>query len=98
MKNLKPTGTNILLRFLSREAEKPGDIYLGANPDQGPQRAVVIALGSGRNELGKRIPFEVRVNDIVLVSRYTNGTELKEGGETFAIVKEDGLLGIVETV
>lgn len=98
MKNLKPTGTNILLRFLKTEAAKPTDIYVGSNPDQGPQRAVVVALGSGIDASGRLTPFEVAIGDVVLVSRYTNGTELKEDGETFAIVKEDGLLGIVETV
>ncbi len=95
--NLKPTGTNILLRFLKPEGPKAGDIYLGSTPDQGPQRAVVIALGSGRDANGKFTSFEVKVDDIVIVSRFTAGTELKEGGETYAVVKEEGLLGVVET-
>lgn len=96
MINLKPTGTNILLRFLAPDSPKKGDIYLGANVDKGPQQAVVIALGSGRDANGKVTPFEVQIGDTVIVSRYTAGTELKEGGETYCVVKEDGLLGVVE--
>lgn len=98
MINLKPTGTNLLVRFLKAESPKPGDIYLGANPDQGPQRAVVIALGSGRDASGKVTSFEVKVEDIVIVSRFTAGTELKDGPDTYAVLKEDGLLGVVESI
>ena len=95
--NLKPIGPQILLRFLPDEAPKPGEIFLGHNTDKGPKRAEVIKLGSGaRTEKGKLVPFEVKVGDVVLVDRYTQGHELKEDGQSYCLVREEGLLGIVE--
>lgn len=96
--NIKPIGPQILLRFLPDEAPKPDEIYLGSNPDKGPKRAEVIALGSGaRNEKGKLLRFEVKVGDVVLVDRYTQGHEIKEEGVSYCLVREEGLLGIVES-
>lgn len=95
-KDLKPLGQYILLKFLKTGESKSGTIYLGANADQGPQTAVVIALGSGADSKGDLVPFEVKVDDVVYVSRHTAGVELKDGGEVYCLVKEEGLLGVVE--
>ena len=60
-----------------------------------PQEAEVVALGSGeRDKDGKIIPFEVKVGDRVLTSKY-GGTEVKIDGQDFVVTKEDDILGIL---
>ena len=55
----------------------------------------MIALGTGKkDENGKVTPFEVKVGDKVLISKY-GGTEVKIEGEKFTLVREDDILGVV---
>ena len=44
---------------------------------------------------GKKIAFEVKVGDRVLISKY-GGTEIKIDGEEYQILREDDILGIVD--
>jgi len=54
-----------------------------------------VALGTGkRDDTGKLIEFTVKVGDKVLVSKY-GGTEVKVEGDTYTIMREDDILGIV---
>ena len=54
-----------------------------------------MALGTGKtDESGKKVKFEVKVGDRVIVSKY-GGTEVKLNGETYSLLREDDILGIV---
>lgn len=93
---LQPLGTQILVRFLRPPEADASAIYI-PNPDLGPPRAIVVAHGSGRNALGKLIPFDTQVGDTVLVGRQINGSEIKADGEVWGVMDEGSLLGI-ETI
>jgi chaperonin GroES len=55
----------------------------------------VRALGSGKtDDSGKKVPFEVKVGDRVLVSKY-GGTEVKLDGKEYKLLSADGLLGVI---
>jgi chaperonin GroES len=55
----------------------------------------VVALGTGKvNEEGKKVDFTVKKGDKVLISKY-GGTEIKIDGDTFLIMREDDILGII---
>jgi chaperonin GroES len=52
-------------------------------------------LGTGKlDDEGKRIPFEVKVGDRVLVSKY-GGTEIKIDGKEYKIFTGDDLVAIL---
>ncbi len=54
-----------------------------------------MALGTGKNDdNGKKIPFDVKVGDIVLTSRY-GGTEVKVDGKEYKVVNQDDILAVV---
>ena len=55
----------------------------------------VIAIGKKRDEDGKEIPFDVKVNDKVLLPKY-GGTEVKLGDKKLQLVREEDLLGVIE--
>ena len=55
----------------------------------------MVALGTGKkDEDGKVIAFEVKVGDMVLISKY-GGTEVKLGDKKYTLVSEGDILGIV---
>ena len=73
----------------------------GETEEEGPdekkeasQEAIVVALGSGRNDEGKVIEFEVKVGDRVIVSKY-GGTEIKQDKDTLVLLRQDDILAIV---
>ena len=52
-------------------------------------------LGTGKNDdKGKKIPFDVKVGDIVLTSRY-GGTEVKVDDKEYKVVNQDDILAVV---
>ena len=53
-------------------------------------------LGTGKtNDEGKKVGFEVKVGDRVLVSKY-GGTEIKVDGKEYKIFGSDDLIAILE--
>ena len=60
------------------------------------REAVIRALGTGKtDDNGKKVPFEVKVNDRVLISKY-GGTEIKVDGKDYKILGSDDILAILE--
>jgi chaperonin GroES len=57
---------------------------------------VVVALGTGRkDDDGKAVPFEVKVGDKVLTSKY-GGTDIKIDGKEYKILNSDDILAIIK--
>ena len=55
----------------------------------------MITLGTGKkDDDGKVIAFSVKVGDLVIVSKY-GGTEVILDEETYSLVREDDILGVV---
>ena len=52
-------------------------------------------MGTGkRDDEGKIIAFEVKVGDMVLISKY-GGTEVKLDDVKYTLVREDDILGVI---
>ena len=93
--SIKPLGGRILLKRVEEKEQIKGGIIIPDSAKEKPQEAEVIAVGTGKKtDDGKVIPFEVKAGDRVLISKY-GGTEVKLGDETFIIVNEDDILGVV---
>jgi chaperonin GroES len=94
--SVKPLGDRVLVQQIEEKEIKRGGIIIPDSAKEKPQEAKVIALGSGKkDENGKVIPFEVKKGDTVLISKY-GGTEVKIDGESYQLVREDDILGILE--
>jgi len=75
--NVKPIGDRILVEPVEEKEVKKGGIIIPDTAKEKPQEGIIIALGTGKtNDDGKKIPFEVKKGDRVLVSKY-GGTEIK---------------------
>lgn len=92
---IKPLGDRVLVQAIEEKEQVRGGIIIPDSAKEKPQEAKVVALGTGKtDESGKKHVFEVKVGDCVLVSKY-GGTEVKLDGETFTLLREDDILGVI---
>ncbi|MFN5560133.1 MAG: co-chaperone GroES [Opitutaceae bacterium] len=92
---IKPIGDRVLVKHIEEKEQIRGGIIIPDSAKEKPQEAEVIALGTGKkDEKGNSVPFEVKVGDKVLISKY-GGTEVKIDNEKFTLVREDDILGVV---
>ena len=93
--NIKPIGDRVLVQHIEEKEQVRGGIIIPDSAKEKPQEAEVIAIGTGkRDDSGKVHPFEVKVGDRVLISKY-GGTEVKLDEQKFNLVREDDILGII---
>lgn len=93
---IKPLADRVLLEPVSDKEEKIGNIYIPDTAKEKPQEGTVIAVGPGKvSEDGKEIPMQVKTGDKVLFGKYS-GTEIKESGKDYLIVRESDILAIIE--
>ena len=93
--NIKPLGDRVLVKPLEENEISKGGIIIPDSAKEKPQEAEVVALGTGkRDDDGKLVEFTVKVGDKILVSKY-GGTEVKVEGESYTIMREDDILGII---
>jgi chaperonin GroES len=92
---ITPLGDRVLVKRVEEKEQIKGGIIIPDSAKEKPQEAEVVAVGSGkRADDGKITPVEVKVGQKVLISKY-GGTEVKIDEETYLIVREDDILGIV---
>ena len=92
--NIQPLGQRVLVKRVEAEEVASGGIIIPDTAKEKPQEAKVVALGTGKNDEGKVIDFSVKIDDVVLISKY-GGTDVKIDGEEHLIVNESDILGIV---
>ena len=94
--NVKPLSDRVLVKPLEEKEVKKGGIIIPDTAKEKPQEGIVIALGTGKtNDDGKKVPFEIKKGDRVLVSKY-GGTEIKVDGKEYKIFNTDDLVAILE--
>jgi len=94
--NLKPLGDRILVEPVEEKEVKKGGIIIPDSAKEKPTEATVVALGTGKtDDSGKKVPFEVKKGDRVLISKY-GGTEVKIEGKEYKILNSDDILAVIE--
>jgi chaperonin GroES len=94
--NIKPLGDRLLVEPIEEKEVKKGGIIIPDSAKEKPQEGVVVALGTGKtDDNGKKVAFEVKKGDRVLVSKY-GGTEIKLDGKEYKIFGSDDLLAIID--
>ncbi len=96
--NVRPVGDRILVEAVEEKVNKgrKGGIIIPDTAKEKPMESVVVALGTGKtDDNGKKVPFEVRKGDRVLVNKY-GGTEIKLNGKEYKILNSDDILAVIE--
>ena len=93
---IKPLEDRILVQPLDAEQTTASGLVIPDTAKEKPQEGKVLAVGPGRfDEDGdKRIPLDVKVDDIVIYSKY-GGTEIKYNGEEFLLLSARDVLAVV---
>src|ERR1044071_6554272 len=94
--NVKPIGDRILVEAVEEKELKKGGIIIPDTAKEKPMESLVVALGTGKtDDNGKKVPFEMKKGDRVLVARY-GGTEIKLNGKEFKILNTEDILAVIE--
>jgi chaperonin GroES len=94
---IMPLGDRILLKPFSQEETNTtasGIIIPDTVSKEKPEQGIVIAVGEGGWDDGKRVPMSVKVGDKVVFSRY-GYEDIKFEGEEYYILKEENILAII---
>ena len=94
--NLKPLGSNVIVKPTPREEMTKSGIVLPDTAKERPQEGSILAVGPGRTlDNGSREEIEVAVGQKVLFQKYA-GTEFKLDEDELLILKHGDILAIVE--
>jgi chaperonin GroES len=87
----------IVKRVEEQEQKSAGGIIIPDSAKEKPQEGKVLAVGKGKtNDDGKTIPLDVKAGDRILFGKYS-GSEIKVDGEECLILREDEVLGVIES-
>jgi chaperonin GroES len=95
--NIRPLNDRIIARRLEDQEQMRGGLYIPDTAKEKPQEGEVLAVGNGKLlDNGQRIAIDLKAGDKILFGKYA-GTEIKLDGEEYLILREDDILGVVET-
>jgi chaperonin GroES len=95
--NLRPLGDRVVVQSVEEEDQTfaGGKLVLPETAKEKPQKGKILAAGAGRkDDSGKLIAMDVKVDDVVLYAKYA-GTEIKIDGKKLLILKESDILAII---
>ena len=94
--NITPLHDRVIVQAAPAEEKTAGGIIIPDTAKEKPMESLVVALGTGKtDDNGKKVPFEVKKGDRVLVSKY-GGTEIKLDGKEYKILNSDDILAVLE--
>jgi len=93
---VRPLHDRVIVRRLDEEEKSAGGIIIPDSAKEKPIQGKVIAVGKGKSlENGEVRPLDVKEGDTVIFSTYA-GTEIKLDGDSFLMMREDDILGVME--
>src|SRR5579871_4864641 len=93
--NLCPLGDRVVVEPNEGEEVTVGGILLPETAKEKPQQGTIVAVGAGRrDDSGKLVVMDVKVNDKVLYAKYS-GSEIKVDNKKLLIFKETDILAVV---
>src|SRR3954447_2064692 len=92
----RPLHDRVVVRRVEAEEKTAGGIIIPDTAKEKPMEGEVVAVGPGaRGEDGKVQPLDVKSGDRVLFGKWS-GTEVKLDREGLIIMKESGIMGVIE--
>jgi chaperonin GroES len=94
---IRPLYDRIVVKRIEEKEQMQGGLYIPDTAKEKPQEGEVVAVGKGKRlEDGKVVALDVQVGDRILFGKYS-GSEIKLDGEEYLIMREDEVLGILDT-
>lgn len=93
---VRPLADRIMVERQEEVETRKSGIIIPDTAKEKPQQGKVLAVGPGRyDETGKRIPMDVKKNDIILFGKYS-GSEIRMDAIDYLIMREEDVLAIIE--
>ena len=97
MSRLRPLHDRVVLKRIEEKEQVSGGIIIPDTAKEKPQEGEVVAVGTGKLlDNGTRIEPGIEVGDRVLFGKYA-GSDIKLDGEEYLILREDEILGVIES-
>ena len=94
---IRPLHDRIIVKRNENETKTKGGLFIPDTAKEKPIEGTVLAVGNGKIlEDGSVRKLEVKEGDRVLFGKYS-GTEVKLEGEEHLILREDDVLGVIES-
>jgi len=94
---IRPLQDRVIVKRTKEDEVTKGGIIIPDSAKEKPIQGKVIAAGNGKVlEDGKVRPLDVKAGDTILFSKYA-GTEIKIDDEEHLIMREEDILGVVES-
>lgn len=95
--NIRPLFDRVLVERQEEPTKTRGGLFLPESAKEKPMQGKILAVGEGRvADDGKVTPLQVKVGDLVAFGKYA-GTEIQIDGEDRLILREEDILGIIES-
>ena len=94
---IRPLYDRIVVKRIEEKEQMQGGLYIPDTAKEKPKEGEVVAVGRGKRlEDGKVVPLDVQAGDHILFGKYS-GSDIKLDGIEYLIMREDEVLGILET-
>ena len=94
---VRPLHDRVLIKRVEEQETVRGGIIIPDSAKEKPQEGEVMAIGEGKRlEDGKLVALDVQVGDRILFGKYS-GSDIKLDGEEYMIMREDEVLGVLES-
>ena len=94
---VRPLHDRVIVERIEETEQRIGGIIIPDTAKEKPQQGKIIAAGKGRIEKdGKVTPLDVKAGDTILFGKYA-GQEIKIDGNEYLIMREEEVLGVIET-
>jgi chaperonin GroES len=94
---IRPLHDRVLVQRVKEEEKTRGGIIIPDSAKEKPIEGKVVAVGNGKvTDDGNVRALQVKAGDRVLFGKYA-GTEVKIDGEEHLILREEEILGVVES-
>ncbi|WP_058556350.1 co-chaperone GroES [Thiohalocapsa sp. ML1] len=95
--NIRPLHDRVVVRRMEEERTSAGGIVIPDSATEKPIQGEIIAVGNGKiMDNGDHRSLDVKVGDRILFGKYS-GTEVKLDGEEFLVMREDDIMGVIES-
>jgi chaperonin GroES len=95
--NIRPLYDRIVVKRIEEQESTRNGIIIPDSAKEKPQEGQVLAAGHGKRlENGQLVALDVKVGDRILFGKYS-GSEVKLDGTEYIIMREDDVLGILES-
>lgn len=93
--NIRPLHDRVIIERIEERTTAAGIVIPETAGDK-PQRGRVKATGPGKVDNGTLVQLSVKVGDEVLFGKYS-GTEVKVDGKDLLVMREEDIMGVIES-